>query len=1277
MAHVARYLAAASSAAGGVVGTVWCRRDPTARALSLLLLPPRRRQRRRVGAEEEEGTDADDTNESGDGKDDDETAAIPRRSKRSRVGKRNPLAARRQHCFRLRIDFQLEHLDWIPLLRLVPNRCNVPSPPSRPDDGAAPAAPSASSVHYNALLTADARHLWFHHHDDSHHNDDVDDGDGDDGGDDHVGGGDSSGGRNNSGNDTLQQPQFIAAQRLLQLWALQRGLLRGHDTLSAEHILVLLLYLVRTKRVHARMAAVPLVTAFFKLLAETVWLLPETNDGHDDVDGSNINSNGTSGHTSGGPRRPRRSVLVMPAAVGQTLAHTVAAAALARVYAQSTRESPLTTTATAAADPPTLLQLYAERVETPVLLDPSLRHNWLSALSPASMRTLQQQAAASLQCLHGPQTDGSSHGSNAAFVQCFMTEARFWTRHDAHLRIPLSAVSFGISSLWGADRADLGRYESFARGLVRLLRRALGDRVLNVQLLSTGNGDPTKPATTAAVPADSDEIPTFAVDAILSQGNDGRRLQSPTGANYAVLGVTINPDACYRAVDRGPPPAQAAALRDFVELWGPKAELRRFKDGAIVHAVVWDASTDNGNDDDHSNGYHTYQNDDSWQGGIVERIIRHVLKRHFLRSDDAVANTLQFSLRDIVSTVDGVKTTTTSSTAASLLSNPLAAHRAVMKAFESLANVLRKTSALTVPVPGSATAMTSKLGIPLPIDAVEALSPALRYAALYPPVPHPLLGAAPAPGQQKASGAVQSDPIAVQIRFGSSSKWPNDLKAIGAAKTAMLIGLVNGIEALKTSHAGYDDDDGVSHNFEGPMIVTPTYADICFSGYVFRVFVRADPEIKLLRSLRTVRSPESASLLQSLTRTTVAAATHHSMVHAVYTSHPSSSATVRVAQRWLSTHLLSPDHIPLEAVELTVAHVYTHAVAASTPLAAPGTVTSGFLRWLHLLATHNWARQPLVVDPQGHLSHEDHRAIQLQFAKARGEFYDRGPAMYILSPWNYGHQDDDADADADDGSTGRMGGGASWSPSFTTNCPERVVLSRAVALAERTHAFLCALRLNFDDSAWPGAFAESTASFRSYSALLRVDPGFAVNAEASSSALSRSLLVAKNKSEEWESTYTRSMRSLAEGPKALRKKLYRNLMVDDDDGLLLEWRPMAETVRALRAKIGRLALVFYNDLCPEVLAVVWRPLSPPRPFSAVTSEHARPVTGNDRPAEPDALVTLNVGDVLRDMACLTVDTVVDVKVFDRGLPPMEPSSVVVAVKRKHTTDDANSDDSES
>ena len=182
-----------------------------------------------------------------------------------------------------------------------------------------------------------------------------------------------------------------------------------------------------------------------------------------------------------------------------------------------------------------------------------------------------------------------------------------------------------------------------------------------------------------------------------------------------------------------------------------------------------------------------------------------------------------------------------------------------------------------------------------------------------------------------------SDPILIQIRFGASSKWPSDLKAIGAAKTAMLIQLANAIEGENNS------------DFGGLVQVTTNYLDLGYQGYYFRILVRADPEIKMLQGLIQPSSVAS-SLLQKLTRVHIVAAKHHSMIHAVHTLHPSSAGVVRMAKRWVANHMLS-GLIGVETIELIVAKVYSD---GDTPLETPSTVTAGFLRFLHLLAHHDW-----------------------------------------------------------------------------------------------------------------------------------------------------------------------------------------------------------------------------------------------------------------------------------------------------------------------------------
>lgn len=112
-------------------------------------------------------------------------------------------------------------------------------------------------------------------------------------------------------------------------------------------------------------------------------------------------------------------------------------------------------------------------------------------------------------------------------------------------------------------------------------------------------------------------------------------------------------------------------------------------------------------------------------------------------------------------------------------------------------------------------------------------------------------------------------------------------------------------------------------------------------------------------------------LSQSLINRHVRGAMHHSLIHAVHTRHPSASSVVRLAHRWVASHMLS-DMLSIEVIELMVAKIYTESSSASmeeknsksnkskkTILAVdapPSTVVSGFLKFLQLLSTHDWAR---------------------------------------------------------------------------------------------------------------------------------------------------------------------------------------------------------------------------------------------------------------------------------------------------------------------------------
>jgi U3 small nucleolar RNA-associated protein 22 len=670
--------------------------------------------------------------------------------------------------------------------------------------------------------------------------------------------------------DSTEFPHFKDTYILTKVWCLQHGFLRGHDTFDETQIAVILSYLFRTKRVAARMASLQAFTIFIRFLAEE-WISNE---------------------------------YVFPER-GKTEAQTISACANSKTYAMQARQSPLDTQG----DPTTLLQCHRTFSPSPaILLDSFMSGNLLGNLSPAFCNSVSNQAKRTVDALT----------SSRSFTVIFMNTSRFWTCLDSYFDIFIDHICWKRAKLWGGAAHDLGEVECITRGLYWIFKTALGDRIVEIRFLTTGNNSNFHDG-------DPDQIPTYDMDSCAgaSQSN-----LCPLGTNKIVVGLKINPDTCHRPVDRGPPADDTDGVKSFLDLWGEAAEIRRFKDGEIVHAVVWNPPKPC-----LSNNLTDFDGDELTQGSIVERITQHILKLHFLKETESPN---EFMLRDMMSLIEGFRIST-SDHLRKLMASSNAAHRSVINAFESLSEFLRASSEMS-----SSNEMRSALGLPLQIDAVESLSPALRYSCTFPPIPHPSLGAATI-RKGISSGVIPYDPITVQIRFGRSSKWPTDIKAIGAAKTAMLYQLTEGIEAMKKKKNIND--------FEGPCVVTPFGLLIGYRGYSWRILVRADPELHLLENLVSP-SEEAKLILKALKRQHITAASHHSIVHAIHTAYPSSGHVVRLFNIWMSGHMLS-GLIPFEAVELMVAKVYSD---KAFTLDSPGTVVSGFLRLLKLVSVHDWVR---------------------------------------------------------------------------------------------------------------------------------------------------------------------------------------------------------------------------------------------------------------------------------------------------------------------------------
>ncbi len=282
-------------------------------------------------------------------------------------------------------------------------------------------------------------------------------------------------------------------------------------------------------------------------------------------------------------------------------------------------------------------------------------------------------------------------------------------------------------------------------------------------------------------------------------------------------------------------------------------------------------------------------------------------------------------------------------------------------------------------------------------------------------------------------------------------------------------------------------------------------------------------------------------------------------------------------------------------------------------------------------------REPLVVNPRGHISDEEYDDINRAFEKCRSKGKDSGPPIYVIAPYNRCSYDLDQEEDQNNNHGVNS---EKWQQSVAS--PEWVVLRRLVHLAKRSHEYMYRCLSNFDDSDWSAIFHETPNSFKSYSVLMRVNAELIVDQETSST--SGSLEVIKNEDGTEQSSFTRSMKSLSIGPRTLRQNVYRNVRARKAGDIVPGWNPIQMLVASLQAHFGEYAVFFYNEFCPQVIGIVWRPeVFTPTPFSALSSESSYPVNDN---WTGDTLVSRNSSDLLRELTQYTKDMVTNIRVFD-------------------------------
>ncbi|XP_058027935.1 nucleolar protein 6 [Ahaetulla prasina] len=401
------------------------------------------------------------------------------------------------------------------------------------------------------------------------------------------------------------------------------------------------------------------------------------------------------------------------------------------------------------------------------------------------------------------------------------------------------------------------------------------------------------------------------------------------------FGLLLNLDFANSVLERGPEADQDEAV-EFRQFWGERSELRRFQDGVICEAVLWDAAN-------------------LCQKRLIpEQIIRHILKLHL----------------DIPET---------SISYVGALLEPLIkpGREPAGTGEEDMVSLIRSYDDLS-------RKLWHLEGMPLTVTAVQGAHPALRYTDTFPPVPvkpdysfHGKIKdrASFLPVVEKPC-PVYVAPIKVICQMEGSGQWPRNKEAIQRIKAAFQMQLA---EVLNQQH---------------DLLCRPTatYTDIHKDGYVFRLQVAYHREPQILKELVTPEgmlkyqdTPES----QQLELETLHLPFLTSSLHGLQQQYPAFSGSCRLAKRWINAQLLS-DSLTEEAVDLLAAFLFL----SPAPFTAPSSPQVGFLRFLHLLATFDWKNNPLLVNLNGDLKEADYVAIRNHFMEARPHL----PAMFIATP---------------------------------------------------------------------------------------------------------------------------------------------------------------------------------------------------------------------------------------------------------------------------------------
>ncbi|XWS45420.1 hypothetical protein CRYUN_Cryun15aG0135300 [Craigia yunnanensis] len=377
---------------------------------------------------------------------------------------------------------------------------------------------------------------------------------------------------------------------------------------------------------------------------------------------------------------------------------------------------------------------------------------------------------------------------------------------------------------------------------------------------------------------------------------------------------------------------------------GPNAEK---KDEALIFRKFWGEKAELRRFQDGKIAESTVWESEQWTRHLIlKRIIEYLLGRHlFLLKKDIVqiVDQLDFSL------LHGGK-------------DPVSYSGRLLGTFEELSKRLRSIE-----------------DIPLRVSSVQPLDSAFRFTSVFLPEPHPM-------ANKKVDVArvhnftpfcVQSLEVMIQACSGN---WPMDDVSIEKTKSVFLLKIA----------------ESLLNNWGMTCTASEEDVDVFMDGYSFHLRILHERGLSLVN--REIGRDETKRVSSADIKLFVHSQ-HASMINGLQFCYPIFGPVVRLAKRWLASHLFSAC-LAEEAVELLVAYLFLKPL----PFNVPCSRITGFLRFLRLLAEHDWAFSPLVVDINGDLSQNDEKEIEDNFMQNRNAYEEntqnKSKAMFLATAYD-------------------------------------------------------------------------------------------------------------------------------------------------------------------------------------------------------------------------------------------------------------------------------------